>query len=90
MANSITKDLRKKSNAELAELITKCKQQLLEIRFNVANGEAEKLHVISGIKKTIARSLTILNERALEQQAQAQNKPEDNEKQTTTKKKGTK
>lgn len=90
MANSITKDLRKKSNAELAELITKCKQQLLEIRFNVANGEAEKLHVISDIKKTIARSLTILNERALEQQAQVQNKPDANEKQTTTKKKGTK
>lgn len=71
MASSITKDLRKKSNAELAELIAKCKQQLLQIRFNVANGEAEKMHVISGIKKTIARSLTILNERANEQKQAA-------------------
>ncbi len=72
MANSMTKDLRKKSNAELAELISKCKDQLLQIRFSVANGEAEKLHVVSGIKKTIARSLTILNERAAEQKAQAE------------------
>lgn len=74
MASSITKDLRKKSNAELAELIAKCKQQLLQIRFNVANGEEEKTHTISGIKKTIARSLTILNERAAEQKKAASKK----------------
>ncbi len=84
MANSMTKDLRKKSNAELAELISKCKDQLLQIRFSVANGEAEKLHVVSGIKKTIARSLTILNERAAEQQSQAE------EKKTPATKKGSK
>ncbi len=84
MANSMTKDLRKKSNAELAELISKCKEQLLQIRFSVANGEAEKLHVVSGIKKTIARSLTILNERAAEQQSQAE------EKKTPATKKGSK
>ncbi len=84
MANSMTKDLRKKSNAELAELVSKCKAQLLQIRFSVANGEAEKLHVVSGIKKTIARSLTILNERKAEQEAQAQ------EKKTPATKKGSK
>ncbi|MGL4951763.1 MAG: 50S ribosomal protein L29 [Mycoplasma sp.] len=65
MASNMTKDLRKKTNAELAELISKCKQQLLQIRFNVANGEVEKLHVIPEIRKTIARSLTILNERSI-------------------------
>ncbi|MGL4947925.1 MAG: 50S ribosomal protein L29 [Mycoplasma sp.] len=66
MANSMVRDLRKKTNAELAELIAKCKEQLLQIRFNVANGEVEKLHTIPEIRKTIARSLTILNERSME------------------------
>lgn len=66
MASSITKDLRKKTSAELAELIAKCKEQLLQIRFNVANGEAEKLHVISGLRRTVARALTILNERSMQ------------------------
>lgn len=66
MSNSINKDLRKKTNAELAELIVKCKEQLLQIRFNVANGESEKLHTIDGIRKMIARSFTILNERSMQ------------------------
>lgn len=63
MSSSITKDLRKKSTEELMELITKMKEQLLQIRFSVANGEVEKIHTSGQIKKTIARSLTILNER---------------------------
>lgn len=66
MANSITKDLRKKSTEELAELIVKMKEQLLQIRFSVANGEAEKLHTANQIRKTIARALTIINERKIE------------------------
>lgn len=61
--SSITKDLRKKSDTELAAIISKLKAQLLEIRFSIANGEQEKLHTIKEIKKTIARVLTILNER---------------------------
>lgn len=66
MASNMTKDLRKKSTEELAELIVKMKEQLLQIRFSVANGEAEKLHTASQIRKTIARALTIINERKLE------------------------
>lgn len=66
MANSITKDLRKKSTEELAELIVKMKEQLLQIRFSIANGEAEKLHTANQIRKTIARALTIINERKIE------------------------
>lgn len=63
MSNSITSDLRKKTNDELASIVVKLKAQLLELRFSMANGEAENLHTIKEIKKTIARSLTILNER---------------------------
>lgn len=59
----VAKELRTKTNEELCDLVIKCKEQLLQIRFNIANGEAEKLHTIKEIKKTIARSLTILNER---------------------------
>ena len=66
MANSMTKDLRKKTTEELAELIVKLKEQLLQIRFSVANGEAEKLHTANQIRKTIARALTIINERKIE------------------------
>lgn len=64
MANSMTKDLRKKTNEELTVLVVKLKEQLLQIRFSIANGEAEKLHNVNKIKKTIARILTILNERS--------------------------
>lgn len=66
MGNSINKELRAKSNDELNDLIVKMKDQLLQIRFNIANGEEEKLHTIKQIKKTIARSLTIINERNAE------------------------
>lgn len=78
MASSMTKDLRKKTTEELAELIVKMKEQLLQIRFSVANGEAEKLHTASQIRKTIARALTIINERkaeTLSNHAQAAKKP---------------
>ena len=63
MANSMIKDLRKKTTEELAELVVKLKEQLLQIRFSVANGEAEKLHTANQIRKTIARALTVINER---------------------------
>ena len=61
--SSITKDLRKKTNEELTDIISKLKTQLLEIRFSVSNGETEKLANASEIRKTIARALTINNER---------------------------
>ena len=61
--NSVTKDLRKKTNEELTDIISKLKTQLLEIRLSVSNGETEKLANASEIRKTIARALTIINER---------------------------
>lgn len=65
MSNSLNKDLRSKSNEELVELITKLKTQLLEIRFSVASGEEDKQHNAKEIRKTIARVLTIINERKI-------------------------
>lgn len=64
--SSITKDLRKKTNEELTSIVSKLKMQLLEIRFNATSGETEKMGNASEIKKTIARALTIINEREFE------------------------
>lgn len=64
--SSITKDLRKKTNEELISIVSKLKMQLLEIRFNATSGETEKLGNAVEIKKTIARALTIINEREFE------------------------
>lgn len=61
--SSITKDLRKKTNEELTDIVSKLKMQLVEIRFSVTSGETEKLANASEIRKTIARALTIINER---------------------------
>ena len=63
--SNMVKELRNKTNEELYDLVIKCKEQLLQIRFNIANGETEKPHTISELKKTIARLLTILNERKI-------------------------
>lgn len=61
--SSITKDLRKKTNEELTDIVSKLKTQLIEIKFSVTSGETEKLANASEIRKTIARALTIINER---------------------------
>lgn len=57
------KDLRKKTDLELGDLISKLKVQLLEMRFKMANGQVNEVHKISGIKKTIAMAMTVLSER---------------------------
>lgn len=62
MAN-VNKELRAKTNAELLTLVNKLKEQLLQVRFSMANGETDKLANVKDIRKTIARALTILNER---------------------------
>lgn len=64
MANKIIKELQAKTNQELSDLISQLKMKLLEIRFNIANGDTEDSKNIKEIKKTIARILTILNQRA--------------------------
>lgn len=66
MSNSVNKDLRTKTNAELKEIIAKLKTQLLEIRFAAVTGQTEKQANAKEIRKTIARVLTILNQRELE------------------------
>jgi large subunit ribosomal protein L29 len=61
----MNKELRSKTNEELCSLIMRLKLQLLESRFRMASGELEKTHTLPEIRKTIARALTILNERQI-------------------------
>jgi large subunit ribosomal protein L29 len=61
----MNKELRAKTNEELCSLIMRLKLQLLESRFRMASGELEKTNTLPEIRKTIARSLTILNERGI-------------------------
>ncbi|MDR0675383.1 MAG: 50S ribosomal protein L29 [Mycoplasmataceae bacterium] len=61
----MNKELRAKTNEELCSLIMRLKLQLLESRFRMASGELEKTNTLPEIRKTIARSLTILNERGM-------------------------
>ena len=61
--NRETQELNKKTNDELCALITRLNSQLLESRFKMAVGEVDKTHVISQIRKTIARCMFILNQR---------------------------
>ncbi|MDR0739474.1 MAG: 50S ribosomal protein L29 [Mycoplasmataceae bacterium] len=61
----MNKELRTKTNEELCSLIMRLKLQLLESRFRMASGELEKTHTLPEIRKTIARALTILNERQI-------------------------
>lgn len=57
------KELRKKTDIELAELIFRLKSQLLEIRFKIANGETEGVNKTREIKRTVAIAMTVLSER---------------------------
>lgn len=58
-------ELIKKTDNELGHLILKLKHKLLEMRFRIANGEVEELHKVSEIKKTIARTMTVLTQRGI-------------------------
>lgn len=60
------KELMKKSDVELGELISTLKVQLLEYRFKMANGEVEGLHKIKETKKMIAMAMTVLSQRNIE------------------------
>lgn len=56
-------ELKNKTDVELGELIYKLKIQLLEMRFNIANGNMNDVHRVKEIKKTIAVAMTVLSQR---------------------------
>lgn len=54
------RELRQKSKEELHKLFQEKKSHLLTLRFNLAGGRAKNIREIRGIKKDVARILTLL------------------------------
>ncbi len=59
-------ELRDLSTPELEEKLAQSKQELFNLRFQNAVNQLENPMRIGEVKKTIARVLTIINERAAE------------------------
>jgi large subunit ribosomal protein L29 len=56
-------DIRKISTADLEKRIVELKQELFNLRFQLAVGQLENTARIGQIKKTIAQMKTIISER---------------------------
>ena len=59
------KEIRDKSNAELAQEITSLKEELFNLSFQQATGQLENPARMREVKKTIARIKTVITEREL-------------------------
>jgi large subunit ribosomal protein L29 len=57
------KQFREKSIADLEKLVAEWKAQLLALRFQKATGQLQKPHEFKNIRNSIARALTIINEK---------------------------
>lgn len=57
-----TQELRKKDIKELAKSVADLKKKLSEARFRFSANQLKNVKEINGIKKEIARSLTIIKE----------------------------
>jgi len=60
------KEVREKSTNELTKALEDCKVELFDLRFQRATGSIENPMRIRELRKTIARILTVLNERESE------------------------
>ncbi|MFW6282946.1 MAG: 50S ribosomal protein L29 [Minisyncoccales bacterium] len=54
-------ELRQKSKKELKKILNKKRKKMQEMRFNLKTGKVKEVKDIHKDKKTIARILTILN-----------------------------
>jgi len=63
-----TKDIRDMSAAELDQKLAGLKEELFNLRFQLATGQLENPMRIREVKKTIARIKTIQRERELKAQ----------------------
>jgi len=64
MAKSKTKDLRDKPDADLIKEEGALREQLFKLRWQAKTGNIENPNKIREVRKSIARHLTILGERA--------------------------
>ncbi|HBV04816.1 50S ribosomal protein L29 [Mammaliicoccus lentus] len=68
------KDIRNLTTTEIEKEIKEAKEQLFNLRFQLATGQLEETANIRKVKKTIARLKTIVREREIEQEKAADNK----------------
>ncbi len=61
-------EIREKSNQELYQEIDALKEELFNLRFQLATGQLENTARIKTVRKTIARIKTVIGERAAHQQ----------------------
>lgn len=59
------KDIRDLSDVELSQRLTSLKEELFNLRFQMATGQLENPARIADVRKTIARVQTIIREREL-------------------------
>ncbi|MCY0876109.1 MAG: 50S ribosomal protein L29 [Firmicutes bacterium] len=59
------KDIRAKTNNEILEELDSLKDELFNLRFQLATGQCENPMRIRDVRKAIARAKTILHERKL-------------------------
>ena len=58
-------ELRELNNEELTDRLLKSKEELFNLRFQMATGQLEKNHALGRVRREIARIYTVLNEREL-------------------------
>lgn len=61
-------ELRDMTNKELSEKVGDLKQELFNLRFQLATGQLDNPMRIREVKKSIARAKTILREREIKQE----------------------
>lgn len=68
------KDIRNLTTTEIEKEIKEAREQLFNLRFQLATGQLEETANIRKVKKTIARLKTIVREREIEEEKAADNK----------------
>ena len=58
-----TKELREKSESELKALLSKSRERLRQLRFDLVSGKVKNIREIRLIRRDIARMLTILKQK---------------------------
>ncbi|MDI9501911.1 MAG: 50S ribosomal protein L29 [Tissierellia bacterium] len=65
------KEIRQMSDAEMDKRMKELKSELFNLRFQLATGQLDNPMRIKGVKKDIARIMTITKERAMSVQKEA-------------------
>ena len=64
--NKYVEDLKKKSDAELAQELTDAKKELFNLRFQNATNQLDNTARIKEVRKNIARIQTVITQKANE------------------------